>query len=176
MKHEAMARAMSELDDELIAQARSYAPLPRAKRAFPRILAAAACLALVLSAALMMQRPQADIYIGGTRLSGSPVPIDQPAPLSLEQEQSAQPLCLSLSFESRTDEPLEITVSDGTLDPSAGGETAPLSSRTVSGGETVTWTIPSPREDTVYTLCVNGRTAAVLRYDTENACWTGQRA
>ena len=50
MKHEVLTRAIGELDDELIADA--YAYKPRKRYALPRFLAAAACLVLVLAAAL----------------------------------------------------------------------------------------------------------------------------
>ena len=54
MKHEVLTRAIGELDDELIADA--YAYKPRKRYALPRFLAAAACLVLVLAAALAMTR------------------------------------------------------------------------------------------------------------------------
>ena len=44
MKHEGMARAMSELDDDLIASACQYRAKPHKTYLFPRMLAAAACL------------------------------------------------------------------------------------------------------------------------------------
>ena len=68
MKNELMARAISHLDDDLLVRAQAFRPR---RRALPRILAAAACLALVLTAALTMTRraPETSILIGGFVLS-----------------------------------------------------------------------------------------------------------
>ena len=74
MKHEGMARAMSELDDDLIASACQYRAKPHKTYLFPRMLAAAACLVLIATAALVMHRtPETDIYIDGTALSARTV-------------------------------------------------------------------------------------------------------
>ena len=121
MKHEGMARAMSELDDDLIASACQYRAKPHKTYLFPRMLAAAACLVLIATAALVVHRTsETDIYIDGTALSADPVPIDQPMPMALDgRSTDVQTLCLSLSFESRTDAPLEVSVSEGILDSTA---------------------------------------------------------
>lgn len=88
MKHEGMARAMSELDDDLIASACQYRAKPHKTYLFPRMLAAAACLVLIATAALVMHRtPETDIYIDGTALSADPVPIDQPMPMGTRRPQ-----------------------------------------------------------------------------------------
>ena len=112
---------MSELDDDLIASACQYRAKPHKTYLFPRMLAAAACLVLIATAALVMHRtPETDIYIDGTALSADPVPIDQPMPMALDgRSTDVQTLCLSLSFESRTDAPLEVSVSEGILDSTA---------------------------------------------------------
>ena len=72
MKHEVLTRAIDELDDELIADA--YAYKPRKRYALPRFLAAAACLALVLAAALAMTRDTlpAEIKVEGAALAQEP--------------------------------------------------------------------------------------------------------
>ena len=84
MKHEVLTRAIGELDDELIADA--YAYKPRKRYALPRFLAAAACLVLVLAAALAMTRDTlpAEIKVEGAALSSIPIPISQPAAMTLD--------------------------------------------------------------------------------------------
>ena len=156
MKHEGLARAMSELDDDLIASACQYRAKPHKTYLFPRMLAAAACLVLIATAALVMHRtPETDIYIDGTALSADPVPIDQPMPMALDgRSTDVQTLCLSLSFESRTDAPLEVSV---------------------SAGEILLWTIDPPDESAVYTLYLDGKAAAVLRCDSANGYWVAER-
>lgn len=175
MKHEAMARALTQLDDALIAEAEACAP--RRRRVLPRMLALAACLALAVTAALTLARPapETDLLIGGTLLADAPIPIDRPAPLALDPAQAAQPLAVSLAFEGGADGPLEVSVSDGVLDSPLNAAPRALSSRAVSGGEMLTWTIEAPDERAVYTLFLGGKAAAALRYDAANACWIAEK-
>ena len=175
MKHEAMARALTQLDDALIAEAASHAP--RKRRYFPHVLAAAACLALVLAAALTMTRsaPPAEIRIGGSALSSAPIPIEQPAPLALSPA-GAQPLSISLTIESRAEAPVEVSVTDGVLDSPADSAPRSLSSRAVSGSEALTWTIEAPDTGEIYTLSLDGAPAVTLRYDAANGYWAAAQA
>lgn len=178
MKHEVMARAMSELDDELIAQAYDFAVQKRKVRAFPRVLAAAACLALILTAALTVTQraSETDIVIGGTALSDTPIPIDQPAPMALDgRSTDAQPLCVALSIESRSGDAPTVSVSEGVLDPPADPSPRALSSRSAASGEVLTWTVETPDENARYTLSLDGKAAAVLRYDGAKGCWVAER-
>mgnify|MGYP004470572289 CR=1 FL=1 len=172
MKHEVMARAISELDDELIASACDYRP--RRVRAFPRVLAAA-CLALILTAALTMTRraPETDILIGGTALSAAPIPIDQPAPMALDPAESAQPLEILLTVEGKADEATAVSVSGGTLSPEADSSSADLSC-TVTGEASLVWRIEAPDENARYTLSLDGKAAAVLHYDGAKGCWVAE--
>lgn len=174
MKHEVMARAMSELDDELIASACNYRP--RRVRAFPRVLAAAACLALILTAAFTASRSaeRDTLYIGGTALSAAPIPIDQPAPMALDPTESAQPLEILLTVEGKADEATAVSVSGGTLSPEADSSSADLSC-TVTGEASLVWRIEAPDENAVYTLFLGGKPAAVLRYDGAKGCWVAER-
>ena len=167
MKHEGMARAMSELDDDLIASACQYRAKPHKTYLFPRMLAAAACLVLIATAALVMHRtPETDIYIDGTALSADPVPIDQPMPMALDGRSTD---------ESRTDALLEVSVSEGILDSTADSSPRALSARTVSAGEILLWTVDPPDESAVYTLYLDGKAAAVLRCDSANGYWVAER-
>ena len=155
MKHEVMARAMSELDDDLIAGA--YAYKPHQKFPLPRVLAAAACLALILTAAFTASRSaeRDTLYIGGTALTGAPVPIDSPAPLALDA--------------------LTVSVSEGVLDSPADSSPRALSSRSAASGEVLTWTVETPDENARYTLSLDGKAAAVLHYDGAKGCWVAER-
>lgn len=176
MKHEVMARAMSELDDDLIAGA--YAYKPRQKFPLPRVLAAAACLALILTAAFTASRSaeRNTLYIGGTALTGAPVPIDSPAPLALDgRSMDTPPLCVALSIESRSGDALTVSVSEGVLDSPADSSPRALSSRSAASGEVLTWTVETPDENARYTLSLDGKAAAVLRYDGAKGCWVAER-
>lgn len=173
MKHEAIARAVSELDGALIAEALAYRP--RRRRYLPRALAAAACLALIVTAAFLAQRaPQAGLFIGGTPLADDPIPIEQPAPMALAPARAAQPLSIPLTVGSG-EKAVEVSVSGGVLDSPLDSTPRALSCRTVSGGEALTWTIERPDKDAVYTLRLDGRPAAVLRYDAANGWWAAEK-
>ena len=171
MKNELMARAISHLDDDLLVRAQAFRPR---RRALPRILAAAACLALVLTAALTMTR-RAPETIGGSALSSAPIPIEQPAPFTLDAR-NTQPLSVSLTVGSAEDGTLRVSVSDGVLDSPLDSFPRALSSRSVSGGETLTWVVAAPDSSAVYTLSLDGRATAVLRYDDAHACWFAERS
>ena len=111
MKHEVLTRAIGELDDELIADA--YAYKPRKRYALPRFLAAAACLVLVLAAALAMTRDTlpAEIKVEGAALSSIPIPISQPAAMALDARGSLSgPLSPMLTIESKSGEAVTVTV------------------------------------------------------------------
>ena len=116
MKHEVLTRAIGELDDELIADA--YAYKTRKRYALPRFLAAAACLVLVLAAALAMTRDTlpAEIKVEDAALSSIPIPISQPAAMVLDARGSLSgPLSPMLTIESKSGEAVTVTVSDGVL-------------------------------------------------------------
>ena len=177
MKHETMLRAIGEIDDDLVAQAYICRAKARKGRVFPRMLAAA-CLALILTAAFTASRnaERDTLYIGGTALAGAPVSIDSPAPLALDgRSMDTPPLCVALSIESRSGDALTVSVSEGVLDSPADSSPRALSSRSAASGEALTWTVEAPDENTRYTLSLDGRAAAVLRYDGAKGCWVAER-
>ena len=177
MKHEMMLRAIGEIDDDLVAQAHKRRAKARKRRALPRMLAAA-CLALILTAAFTASRSaeRDTLYIGGTALTGAPVPIDSPAPLALDgRSMDTPPLCVALSIESRSGDALTVSVSEGVLDSPADSPPRALSSRSAASGEALTWTVEAPDENTRYTLSLDGKAAAVLRYDGAKGCWVAER-
>ena len=178
MKHEMMLRAIGEIDDDLVAQAYICRAKAHKRRALPRMLAAAACLALILTAAFTASRnaERNTLYIGGTALTGAPVPIDSPAPLPLDgRSMDTPPLCVALSIESRSGDALTVSVSEGVLDSPADSSPRALSSRSAASGEALTWTVEAPDENTRYTLSLDGKAAAVLRYDGAKGCWVAER-
>ena len=173
MKHEVLTRAIGELDDELIADA--YAYKPRKRYALPRFLAAAACLVLVLAAALAMTR--AEIKVEGAALSSIPIPISQPAAMALDARGSLSgPLSPMLTIESKSGEAVTVTVSDGVLTQPLYSLQEEFTSYTVSGKVQLCWTIEEPDTGMVYTLSLDGAPAVTLRYDEANGYWAAARA
>lgn len=176
MKHEATARALSQLDDELIAEAERYAP-PARQRYIPRMLALAACLALVLAAALTRTPPKADIYIGDTLLGSGGVTIDAPMPLALDARAAEQALSLSLRLAFDDEEAHSVAVSGGVLDSPLDSFPRALSERTAEHGEALfTWRIDPPDRAAIYTLSLDGEEAMTLRYDEAGGCWRAESA
>ena len=164
MKHEMMLRAIGEIDDDLVAEACAHRA--HKKNAAVRMLAAAACLALILTAAFTASRnaERDTLYIAGTALAGTPVPIDSPAPLALDgRSMDTPPPCVALSIESRSGDAPTVSVSEGVLDSPADSSPRALSSRSAASGEALTWTVEAPDENTRYTLSLDGKAAAVLR-------------
>ena len=177
VKHEVLTRAIGELDDELIADA--YAYKPRKRYALPRFLAAAACLVLVLAAALAMTRDTlpAEIKVEGAALSSIPIPISQPAAMALDARGSlSDPLSPMLTIESKSGEAVTVTVSDGVLTQPLYSLQEEFTSYTVSGKVQLCWTIEEPDTGTVYTLSLDGAPAVTLRYDEANGYWAAARA
>ena len=174
MKHEVLTRAIGELDDELIADA--YAYKPRKRYALPRFLAAAACLVLVLAAALAMTRDTlpAEIKVEGAGLSSIPISITA---MALDARGSLSgPLSPMLTIESKSGEAVTVTVSDGVLTQPLYSLQEEFTSYTVSGKVQLCWTIEEPDTGTVYTLSLDGAPAVTLRYDEANGYWTAARA
>lgn len=177
MKHEVLARAMGELDDELIAGA--YAYKPRKRYALPRVLAAAACLVLVLAAALTMTRNTlpAEIEVEGAALSSKAIPIGQTATIALDARGSLSgPLNPLLTIESKSSDGVTVTVSDGVLTQPLYSLQEEFSSYTVSGKVQLCWTIEEPDTGEVYMLSLDGAPAVTLRYDEANGYWAAARA
>ena len=177
VKHEVLTRAIGELDDELIADA--YAYKPRKRYAPPRFLAAAACLVLVLAAALAMTRDTlpAEIKVEGAALSSIPIPISQPAAMALDARGSLSgPLSPMLTIESKSGEAVTVTVSDGVLTQPLYSLQEEFTSYTVSGKVQLCWTIEEPDTGMVYTLSLDGAPAVTLRYDEANGYWAAARA
>ena len=176
MKHEAMVRAMSELDDELICAAREYRPRARKTYIIPRVLAAAACLALIVTAAVLSLRaPQTAVLIDGTKLAAEPIAVAQAMPLALDgRSADAQPLFVQLTFRCRAGQTLTAAVSAGTLTAPDDAGAPPVTACTVSNAQTLLWTVDSPDTGAVYTLTFGGETVA-LRFDGAAQTWVAER-
>lgn len=92
-----------------MSSSRTPTPTSRANGTPSRVfLPAAACLVLVLAAALAMTRNTlpAEIKVEGTALSSIPIPISQPAAMALDARGSLSgPLSPMLTIESKSARP-----------------------------------------------------------------------
>lgn len=178
MKHEATARALTQLDDDLITVAEDYRPSARSRRVFPRVLAMAACFALIVAAALTAARPKADIYLDGALLGSADIRIEVPAPLALSARGTdTQALSIPLRLTFDDEDTHSVSVSGGVLDSSFDSFPRELSTRTAERGSALfTWQLDTPERDTVYTLSLDGKAAMTLRYSDTDGCWHASRA
>ena len=174
MKHEAFARAMSQLDDELILQAHQNAAARQGMllwRRIGRIAAAAACLLLVLGAAWLFLPARVELALpqpGQRELSSEPG-------IAVQDMRGAQAIAAEFSVAaSRT---VRLAADDGIFSLTKDGEETPFfegqGSTKARGEFTVRWEIPVPDREKVYTFSVgaNGKATVKLWYNAQNSAW-----
>lgn len=169
MKHEVMARAITELDSGLLEDAQLAGP--KAVGHWRRWCAAAACLVLVLSCALALPaagRPA--VSLRGTALTAQPTPVEDVTALRAADPEREAPVRAELTLTLRRE--TELAASAGTLTVLKGeAEIASGSQWTGRGQYTVLWTIDSARAGQQYTLTA-GSTVLTLEYDAQLQGWT----
>lgn len=174
MKHEAFARAMSQLDDELILQAHQNAVAQQGMllwRRIGRIAAAAACLLLVLGAAWLFLPARVELTLpqpGQRELSSEPG-------IAAQDMRGAQAIAAEFSVAaSRT---VRLAADGGIFSLTKDGEETPFfegqGSTKARGEFTVRWEIPAPDGEKVYTFSVgaNGKATVKLWYNAQNSAW-----
>ena len=174
MKYEAFARAMSQLDDELILQAHQNAAARQGMlllRRIGRIAAAAACLLLVLGAAWLFLPARVELTLpqpGQRELSSEPG-------IAVQDMRGAQAIAAEFSVAaSRT---VRLAADDGIFSLTKDGEETPFfegqGSTRARGEFTVRWEIPAPDREKVYTFSVgaNGKATVKLWYNAQNSAW-----
>lgn len=128
MKNELLARAMSEIDDDLLEEARR--PLPR-RRVFPVVMlqyaAAAACLVLVFVAVLAAVRGgnMPTVSVNGVKITDSGVlekPIEMSLTVSTHQIRLIDGTEIRLHFEAGEGHAVTLDVSDGSIIVTDNGE------------------------------------------------------
>lgn len=160
---------MTNIDDDLIAEAEEKTPIRFPKAAIRRAVAAAACIVFVVAAVFAyFATDSVKIIAYGTELSASPIAAHIPSAVSEEPTRSAKPaITVPLEIDCRR----EITVEalDGTFEAfSSDGET--VYSGTIYEGRgkiVIEWTIYGSDTDASYTLAV-GNEKIVLYNDGTN--------
>lgn len=162
MKHETLARAITALDDGLIDEAAASE-----KRRLPRLLAAAACLLLVLGAVLGYGLRPPTVLLDGDVVTTQPRSIGgETAVMAMRLYEPVQvELTLKLPRETH------ISVSAGTLVRADGEETQRFSDR---GTVTVLWVMEDAAEDETYVMTV-GNIELLLAHDALRGGWTIQK-
>lgn len=165
MNNEVMARAVTELDDGLIAGAHTFSKKSSFSRPATRLLAAAACVTVMLCAVLaFFSSERIDVSVNGEEVSGRPLAV---AGASLNR---SVPQELSVELTIRTDQSISVEASDGfigTDDSDIGRKTLAL-----TGDSTFVWTVENPDIGQQYFLSLGRKTGLMLSYDESLNKWT----
>lgn len=169
MKNEAMARALKELDDELIEQANTR--FERKRKSGPaRIFAAAAGFVIIFAALFVfLSGGKVEVSVNGAVLSGVPVEALSPQTSSAVPARSAfQSLSIPLDIKAKGK--VTVTAFDGILrsEPdSEGGKTV-----SASGDFSVLWILENAEAGKEYRLSVDEKTDLILSFDESLNKWT----
>lgn len=178
MHNEVLARAITEIDDALIATAHEKPAGIRMHKnqRWRAVFAVAACLALLFSGVRFHQwQTKLDILVDGNALFGQTVVLEVPAPASPDTRKT-MPDSVTVPIAIAANSKVTIAATDGTIAVYDAQTNALLGDGTLvtaSGNLTVAWTVTSPAEHTLYTLKINTCTL-VLSYMENNWVITQQ--
>lgn len=175
IKHEALASAVTGIDDDLLQEAVLTPPAPR-RPVFGRIGAMAAALLLVFGIAVLWQQSgAARLSVGGTAVGSTPVAVTQQGSSPRASEPALhllQPLEISLTLTCRGEWQLSATV--GELRVTQGDTTSEWSAaQSGSGSCTVLWVIEQPVADGSCRLTLNTQTVTLSQNG--EGVWTIQK-
>lgn len=165
MNRDALARAMTEIDDELIAQSFEFSKISKRNLQVKKLSAVAACFVVIvaaLSAFLLGSGTKVSVY--GTVVSGNPVAIST--------TQNARAMTQELSV------PLEIKATGKVVLKAQSGELYTASSSfgekeiEESGSFSVRWTVENAEVGQEYFLTVSDKTDLLLSFDESLNKWT----
>lgn len=176
MKHEALASAVTAIDDDLLQDAITAPPVPH-RPAFGRWGAIAAALLLVFGISVLWQQAGAlRLSVGETTIGSQPVPAvtettprtaTEPAPYTLGG------LEVTLTLSGRGE--WQISTADGELQITQGDAVSDWNSaQQGSGACTVLWIIPQPMAGETYRLTLNAQTMTLSQ--NEQGVWMIQKA
>ena len=174
MKNEVMARALTDIDDDLIADAHS--PVRKPKRlSLYRFGAAAACLILLVGVLLYANLPGGgEITVAGTPLADEPIAVGKVGPAAF----SGSPMqrsddTLTVSLELIPDGKTKIRTEDGSfavVPTDADASVYTGTEYTADKSVTLKWAIPSPDIARSYELTV-GSEQLLLYFDASASNW-----
>ena len=173
MKNEILARAIGEIDDDLIADAHTVSRKVRLPAR--RLGAMAACMLLFFGTLLYVGFPGSTVRFDGNPLSDVPVVVQGAAPAVHTAEphmRDGNVLTVSLDLDLR--DAARITAEDGAFELTRGGRTLYAGNdRIASGHLTLAWSIRTPDPTQVYHLTVGEKTLT-LSLDPATECWVMQ--
>lgn len=165
MKNEVFARAMTDIDDDLIAEARTVG---KARIfAFPvrRIAAVAACAVFTVAVVAVLLSGGVKMTVCGEE--ELPVIVDTAVALDESVRTVSSGITVPIEFDSRRKTTVE--AQDGIITViSPNGETLYSGTKYEGKGDfSVEWTVREPEPETTYTVTVNGE-SLTLGYDGVN--------
>ncbi len=165
MNNEIMARAMSQIDYELIAEAYEVSAKGKKRGKIIRLLATAACIAVVaVSAFSIFSGEKIEVSVGGKAISNEPVALS-----TLTAKRSAQEdLCIELNMEA--DGKIQIEAIDGEISL----ESSNVGEKNIEAADSfsVFWTVKNPDKSREYTLILDDKTDLTLSFDESLNKWT----
>ena len=170
MKNEILARAIGEIDDDLIADAHTVSG--RVQLPLRRLCAMAACMLLFFGTLLYVRLPGDAIRFGGNALSDTPIVVQGAAPaVHTADPDMRDGNVLTVSLELSLRDATRIAAADGTFELLR-GETALYTGNTytTSGRLTLNWSVRTPNPTLTYRLTV-GDTELLLSLDPATECW-----
>lgn len=175
MKHEALAAAITGIDEDLLQDAATVPPAPR-RPVFGRWSAMAAAVLLVIGLSVLWQQSGVlRLSVGETVIGSSPVALSKPADPSRGAEPalySAGELVAELTLTGRG--AWQLTASAGELQVAQGNTVSEWSvTQSGSGRCTIRWVIPQPTAGSRYSLTVNTQTVTLSQ--NEQGVWMIQK-
>lgn len=166
MKNEVFARAMTDIDDDLIAEARTGGKARLIAFPVRRIAAVAACVLFALTAVAVFT------MTGGVKMTVCgekelPVIVDTASALDESARTVSSGITVPMEFDSRRKTTVEAL--DGIITViSPSGETLYSGTKYEGRGDfSVEWIVRNPETETTYTVTVNGENLS-LGYDGVN--------
>lgn len=170
MKNEILARAIGDIDDDLIADAHTVSG--RVRIPLRRLYAMAACMLLFFGTLLYVRLPGDAIRFGGDALSDTPVVVQDAMPAVHTTDPCMRDgNVLTVSLELSLRDATRIAAADGTFELLR-GETAFYvgNAYTTSGRLTLNWSVRIPDPTMTYRLNV-GSAELLLSMDPATECW-----
>lgn len=174
MKHEALASAVTGIDDDLLQDAATVPPVPR-RPAFGRWGAMAAAVLLVIGlSVLWRQSGMLRLSVGETVIGSTPVPVAQAEPRAAEPAlHLLEPLEVKLTLTGRGE--WQLTASAGELQVTQNDAVSDWdSTQSGRGGCAVLWVIGQPAAGQEYRLAINTQT--MILSQNEEGVWMIQKA
>ena len=176
MKHEALASAVTALDDDLLQDAITVPPVPR-RPAFGRWGTIAAALLLVFGISVLWQQAgMLHLSVGETIIGSQSVPaITEATPRAATEPflHTLGSLEVTLTLSGRGE--CQLSTADGELQITQGDTVSAWGSTQQGRGAcTVLWAIPQPMAGETYRLTLNAQTMTLSQ--NEQGVWMIQKA